>query len=297
MKLLVLITFLFTNIAWASQFDCTPQGEVKWNKISEGVYWTKYDLQFTPYKNDMRNWNQLQNRKVTIRAFKVDPSKNKFKFHRPAKSLSCNSFKEKYIEKLVSDQGLTTLGAINANFFEMPRGNIQGVAIDQDKVWNDNFDSQTISSSGVFGIEEGVIFLDSKDTFIQRFGKIISPEDAKGFSLAIQAYPKLLINQELQISDNVQNAKRARTSIGVSEDGHDVMLVTIDAHQETSQTGMTLFEYAHLLKTEKCGVPQKTALNLDGGGSSAFAIPSINLFEQADSCRKLGNILTIHPIN
>ena len=293
MKFLVFITLLFANVTWAAQFECTPRGEVKWNKISEGLYWTKYDLEFTPYQKDTRTWSPSQNRKVTIRAFRVDHTKNKFHFHRSTKPLACNPSKDRYIEKLVSDQGGAILGAINANFFEMPQGNIQGVAIDENRIWNANLESQTISSSGIFGIEMGQAFLDTRNSFIQRFGKVISHEDAKNFSLAVQAYPKLLINHELQISDNVLNAKRARTSIGVNEEGNEIVLVTIDAHQENFQSGMSLYEFAHLLKTDKCGVSQKNALNLDGGGSSAFAVPSINLFEQADSCRRLGNILTI----
>jgi hypothetical protein len=56
---------------------------------------------------------------------------------------------------------------------------------------------------------------------------------------------------------------------------------------------MTLFEYANFVKTPQCGVAQQTVLNLDGGGSSSFAVPALKIYEQADKCRHLGNILTI----
>jgi exopolysaccharide biosynthesis protein len=61
----------------------------------------------------------------------------------------------------------------------------------------------------------------------------------------------------------------------------------------SDQTGMTLYEFAHLHKTSECGVLQKTVLNLDGGGSTSFAIPSLKVYEQVDRCRHLGNILSI----
>ena len=69
--------------------------------------------------------------------------------------------------------------------------------------------------------------------------------------------------------------------------------MTIDAAGENSKTGMSLYEYAHMLGQDKCGLKQDIALNLDGGGSTAFAIPGLDLYKQADACRNLGNILTI----
>jgi hypothetical protein len=72
-----------------------------------------------------------------------------------------------------------------------------------------------------------------------------------------------------------------------------VLLVTLDAGGETLETGMSLYEFAHLLGAQECGLTQKTVLNLDGGGSTAFAIPSKGLYHQADRCRHLGNILMI----
>ena len=229
MKHLAIILLCFSTALLANDFDCVPKQEVKWQKLSEGVEWTKYDLAFTPY----------------------------------------------------------------ASFFVMPSGNILGMALDENKIWSDDLSNQTISSSGVFGIENGVPFLDTRDSFITRFGSVISQQNASRFSFAVQAYPKLLINNVLQISDSVINSKRSRTSIGVAENQNEIILVTIDARGETDNTGMTLFEYAHFVKTTKCGLAQKTVLNLDGGGSSSFAVPSLNIFEQADRCRHLGNILTI----
>ena len=293
MKQLIILLLGLANLAIASDFSCTPKQEVKWTKLSDGVHWTKYDLSFTPYQKDAQSWENTKTRSVTVRAFKADMTKNKLLFHSSDRDLDCDGSTDKYIQKLIKDKGDEVIGAINASFFVMPNGNILGMAMDENKIWSDDLSNQTITSSGVFGIENGVPFLVTRDNFIARFGTVLSEQDATRFSFAIQAYPKLLINNALQITDSVLNSKRARTSIGVTENPNEIVLVTIDARGENNDTGMTLFEYAHLVKTNQCGVAQKTVLNLDGGGSTSFAVPALGIFEQADRCRHLVNILTI----
>ena len=292
-KLTLLFVLCLSPFTFAGNFECTPQSSIEWKELAEGVMWTKYDLSFTPYNKESRHWEPSKNRSVTVRAFKIDVSKNKLLFHRSSKDLDCNPEKDRYIHQLVKDSGAKVIGAINASFFVMPNGKIQGIAIDENKLWSNDLTSQTISSSGVLSIENGETTLQSKEDFISRFGAIVTQEDAQKLSFAVQAYPKLLINNLLQIGDGVLNSKRSRTSIGVNAIPNEILLVTIDARGENDKTGMTLYEYAHFLNKTECGVAQSTALNLDGGGSSSFAIPSLNIFEQADRCRHLGNILTI----
>jgi hypothetical protein len=294
MKNITLLFVLFlSSFTFAGNFECTPQNPIEWKELAEGVMWTKYDLSFSPYNKENRDWEPSKSRSVTVRAFKIDVSKNKLLFHRSSKDLDCNPEKNRYIHQLVKDSGAQIIGAINASFFVMPNGKIEGIAIDENKMWSNDLSSQTISSSGVLSIENGETTLQSKEDFISRFGAIVTQEDAQKLSFAVQAYPKLLINNLLQIGDGVLNSKRSRTSIGVSGVPNEILLVTIDARGETDKTGMTLYEYAHFLNKTDCGVAQSTALNLDGGGSSSFAIPSLNIYEQADRCRHLGNILTI----
>jgi len=293
MKLLIIYTLLLSSVSFAATFNCTPQVPVKWQELSDGVAWTKYDLSYTPYIKEERRWEQSQSRSVTVRAFKIDLLKNKLLFQSPEQDLNCNPSTDRYIEKIITHTAENVIGAINCNFFVMPSGGIQGIAIDENKVWSTDLTSQIISSSGILYIKPNLIQMDSKDNFIQSYGSVLSPQDAASFNFAVQAYPKLLLNGELQIGDGVLNSRRSRTSIGTTDAKNEIILVTIDARAETSKTGMTLFEYAHFVKNSNCGVGQSTALNLDGGGSSAFAIPSLKIYEQADRCRHLGNILTI----
>lgn len=282
-----------STLSAAFAFECSPQSPINWNELSEGVSWTKYDLKYTPYNKEERSWGHLLSRSVTVRAFKIDLSKNKLLFQSTQNDLDCNPKTDRYIELIIAQSNETVIGAINCNFFVMPSGGIEGIAIDENKIWSTNLSSQKISSSGVFYIKPDQIQMESKDQFINTFGSVMTNEDAQQFSFAVQAYPKLLNQGELQIGDGVLNSRRSRTSIGTNDNKNEIILVTIDARAETANTGMTLFEYAHMLKNQTCGVAQVTSLNLDGGGSSAFAIPSLKLYEQADRCRHLGNILTI----
>ncbi len=292
MKFIILSIYLSTLSA-AFAFDCSPQSPINWNELSEGVSWTKYDLKYTPYNKEEHRWENLQSRSVTVRAFKIDLTKNKLLFQSTLNDLDCNPKTDRYIERIIGQAHEPVIGAINCNFFVMPSGGIEGIAFDENKIWSTNLSSQKISSSGIFYIKPDQIQMESKDQFINTFGSVMTTEDAKQFSFAVQAYPKLLNQGELQIGDGVLNSRRSRTSIGTNDNKNEIILVTIDARAETANTGMTLFEYAHMLKDQTCGVAQVTSLNLDGGGSSAFAIPSLKLYEQADRCRHLGNILTI----
>jgi hypothetical protein len=287
------LLLILSSFALASEFNCSPQTTINWNQISDGVSWAKYDIQFSPYDKENHAWTETLSRSATVRVFKIDLIKNKILFHSSQKDLECNQKTDRYIKKLVDDSKAQVIGAINASFFVMPNGKIQGLALDENKVWSNDLTAQTISSSGVFSIENGIPSLETRDSFISRFGSVASQEDLKRFTFAVQAYPKLLIENEIKITDSVLNSRRPRTSIGTATNADEIVLVTIDARGENDKTGMTLFEYAHFVKTEKCGVGQKTVLNLDGGGSTSFAIPSLNIYEQADRCRHLGNILTV----
>lgn len=293
-NMLLLVLVLFSLPSWA--FECEPKDALTWREISPGVNWTKFDLAYTPYNKEARTWSEVKNRSVTVRALKIDLSKNKLRFLSPEHNVSCIPATERYITNVVKDSGVPVIAAINASFFVMPAGKILGMALDEEKIWSDDIASQTISSSGIFGILNGQYFLEKKDDFVKQYGSNISREEAKKYTFAIQAYPRLLLNGEPQIGDGVLNSRRSRTSIGVDANTQELVLVTIDARAETPATGMTLFEYAHFLKKTECGVTQKLALNLDGGGSTAIYVPSEKISEQADRCRHLGNILTVQKI-
>jgi len=284
MKFYLLLLAFVPFIAFG--FECQPMQTIEWKKLASGVEWTQYDLRFTPYIKADSRWSQDFSRSVTVRAFKIDLEQAKILFHRRSKILSCDPSQERMIQKILEDQDRQAIGAINANFYIMPDGDVLGLAIDEEKSWASNQHNLKRQSQGFFAIEGSHSELFTIDQFNQT--------QNSRFNFVVQAYPRLLANQELTVTDEVLDSKRSRTSIGSDLNSKQILLVTIDAGGENSVTGMTLFEYAHMLKNINCGVPHQSALNLDGGGSTAFAVPSAKLYKQADRCRNLGNILTIH---
>jgi hypothetical protein len=284
--------FILSFNSFGEEFECSPKEISPWKEISPGVTFSKFDVAFSPYLKEKARWSKEKNRSVTVRALKIDLKQNKLLFHRSEVPIKCDPSSQRYIDLLMKDSDAEIIAAINASFFVMPSGGIQGIAIDEMKIWSNNLINQEKISSGILGIKDDSFFLETKDEFIQKYGPQIDFEEARKYQFAIQAYPILLKNNAIKVDDSVMNQKRSRTSIGLDENDQ-VILLTIDARAETAKTGMTLFEYAHFVKKPECGVSQKLVLNLDGGGSSAISVPSEKLLEQADRCRNLGNILTV----
>ncbi len=286
------LLLLISLNSFASEFGCLPKENIIWKEISPGVTFSKFDVAFSPYLKENSVWSTNLSRSVTVRALKIDLKKNELLFHRSEVPLACNPSLQRYIDLLVKDSGAEVIAAINASFFVMPSGGIQGIAIDEKKIWSNNLINQEKRSSGILGIKDDCFFLETKDEFIQKFGPRIDLEEARKYKFAVQAYPVLIKNDAIKVDDTVMNQKRSRTSIGIDEN-NQVVLLTIDARGETDKTGMTLFEYAHFVKKIDCGVSQKMVLNLDGGGSTAISVPNEKILEQADRCRHLGNILMV----
>jgi hypothetical protein len=281
--------------AKAQGFKCEPIGTPEWQFLAEGAEWAKFDVRFTPYHRETQTWEGEASRSVTVRAFRIDPEKIEMRFHRSTQDLECDPSKDRYIRKLIGDSRVKALGAINASFFVMPNGKTLGVTVDERRIWNTNVKEQGIASSGVLSLKNAEWKLETRDQFIERHGPVVSPEEAREYRFAVQAYPRLLVDGQVVVSDRVKEDKRPRTSIGLGVDSSQILLVTLDAGGETLETGMSLYEFAHFSGARDCGLMQKTVLNLDGGGSTAFALPAKGLYHQADRCRHLGNILMIQP--
>ncbi|MGH8929450.1 MAG: phosphodiester glycosidase family protein [Egibacteraceae bacterium] len=72
------------------------------------------------------------------------------------------------------------------------------------------------------------------------------------------------------ITDDAFFKRQPRTGIGVTHDGH-VLLVTVDGRKPGYSAGMTLREFAELF--QRLGATE--ALNLDGGGSTTMVVDGV----------------------
>jgi len=93
-----------------------------------------------------------------------------------------------------------------------------------------------------------------------------------GASYMMASGPLLVNNykQTLTMNPNSQNAsiRAPRTAVAIDETGTKVSYITVDGRQSGHSNGMTLTEFGAYL--ERLGVYK--ALNLDGGGSTTFAM-------------------------
>lgn len=286
----LLLLIFFCDFSWA--FSCLPHSQPEWKTISQGVEFLEYRLSYSTYDREGQRWNNSRDRKVTIRVLRVDLESNSLSFWSPLKKLKCNSQTKEYISLLNEDSEKSPIASVNSNFFNMQTQELEGVAIDLGRIWANDLSTQTISSSAILGLGKEVLF-EKKDFLMGSFGNLLPEEFSRKYNLLVQGYPQLTNDNSVVVSDRVLNTRRARTAIGQEKATTKILLITVDAQGEGDLTGMTLYEFGHLLNTSSCGVPTSLALNLDGGGSSAISVPSLGISHQASRCRALGNILQV----
>lgn len=112
--------------------------------------------------------------------------------------------------------------------------------------------------------------------------------------------PVVVIDSALTLAarDTVAFAvtRHPRTALGMSRDGRQLWLVTVDGRQPQHSTGMSLLELGELMRS--LGAVQ--AINLDGGGSTAMVIRNrqgdlvvTNTPSDAQGERGVGNALAV----
>lgn len=94
---------------------------------------------------------------------------------------------------------------------------------------------------------------------------------------AVGGGPRLLSQGRVDVDastegfdDSFSNTTHPRTAVGIAEDGHTIIIVTVDGRQAISK-GMSLTDLAGLMK--RYGAYD--AMNLDGGGSTVMAVAGV----------------------
>lgn len=115
---------------------------------------------------------------------------------------------------------------------------------------------------------------------------------------AIGGGPQLVENAAVQISTvedsikaDISASARARSAVALTAQG-DLLLVAVKENSETQHSGMTLQSLANLLLKQGA----VTAINLDGGGSTALAVNGQLLNISSEKERPVSNVLVIKPL-
>ena len=146
--------------------------------------------------------------------------------------------------------------AINADFFSYTDYSTSGLSAGGGVKWADTTDT-TGSGTFAFGANNRAE-LSMPSTIV--------PFDASWMLGVVSGHPQIVRNGAV-LPDNepLCTARHPRTAIGLSQDQKTLYLVVVDG-RSTSSVGMRCSELGTLL----AGLGAHTALNLDGGGSSAM---------------------------
>lgn len=147
------------------------------------------------------------------------------------------------------------VAGINADFFNMKNGIPNAMAVKDGAVLHKTKDAKR-GFAGV--LKNGKLIIGLSALYHQKKNKL---EEALG------AYPMLVQNGNIipQKDNSFNHTRHPRTAIGMINK-HTVIFVVVDGRQPAYSNGMPLDELALLMQT----LHTKTAINLDGGGSSTF---------------------------
>lgn len=109
--------------------------------------------------------------------------------------------------------------------------------------------------------------------------------------------PRLLADGQVALTDvlerfqaDIREGRKPRTAVGLLPDGRWLIAV-VDGRFQRHSRGMTLLELARWLQAQGA----RDAINLDGGGSSAFAVGGKLLNRPSDGVeRPVANALVVH---
>lgn len=192
------------------------------------------------------------------------------------------------------------LAAINGSFFNVAQGHsvnfikMDGIIMDT-TVYDQKQKNLKVAQEGVIAFgTEGVSIVPRK------FGERSTWPEGTGFTSAMEAGPILMLDgEEKKLADTPFNSNRhPRTCVCLTEE--EVILLTADGRSPQAY-GLSLPELTLVLKWLGC----KSALNLDGGGSTTMYImgkgvvnmPSDNKQWDHEGERAVSNALAIMPFD
>jgi hypothetical protein len=178
---------------------------------------------------------------------------------------------------------ITAQAAINADFFSYTDYSTSGLAAGAGVAWTDTKDT---TSSGTFSFDK-----DATRVELSKPGLVV-PFDKTWMRGVVSGHPAIVVDGVVQpnASGTLCPARHPRTAVGLSKDNKTVYMVVVDGRSSTS-IGMTCAELGTLLK----GLGAWTAMNLDGGGSSAMYVAGVGVVNRPSdgSERVVGNHLAL----
>lgn len=184
--------------------------------------------------------------------------------------------------------------AINGDFFDFDDHNTWGLAAGPTGQWVGCGDAPGVCADAPW---KGTLAFSSNRAGGERVELSSQEElvryDASWMRGVVSGWPMILKNGEVtdypQMSGAHCTARHPRTAVGVSADGSQLILVTVDG-RHGSFAGMTCRELAHELKL----LGAARALSLDGGGSTTMWVRGRGrVSNSGEAERSVGNHLAV----
>lgn len=158
--------------------------------------------------------------------------------------------------KVASREGNRVIAAVNADFFTMTSGEPEGVFVKDGIILKETM----LVGKNFFGIyKNGTAVIGNEESFIECKQDLLT---------AVGGRSRLVRNGRLDLEEiGTDPVRHPRTAVGIKADG-TVILTVVDGRQPGYSQGFDLYKLACYM--QKLGAMD--ALNLDGGGSSTFAI-------------------------
>lgn len=193
---------------------------------------------------------------------RIDPDKFRFRaVYRAGDPLSITDWRQVEPDASV---------IINANFFD-PQNNVLGLLVSDGVVFGTSYQNR----GGTFVVENGVPSVHSNR---------LQPYQGEPLEQAVQAFPLLVENGKATYY-NTSSAELTRRTVIAEDANGNILIMT------TPFLGLSLADLSAYLPTTDMNIV--TAFNLDGGGSTMMAIPSIDFL--LPSFDRVPAILAVYP--
>ncbi len=275
-KALLILAFGFSGTI-AAQDQTMPLDTHSWSsdKIADGVYLESY------HGSDLFSSTQSIN---VLRTYMTHANMNlKFTWSDSA-LVKTSVFAEKN----------GALAAVNGSFFDMQSGgSVVYFRVDDETLAKGAVDRRLYSENGGVGIhDDGSVYIKArpKDGWL-------SADD----STLLSSGPLLILDGKIRgfNTDPFNQNRHPRTAVGITDD-NQLMLITVDGRSSEAH-GMSIPELAEFMES----LGAVSALNLDGGGSTAMWVqgrglvsyPSDNRRFDHEGERGVANALLLVPAN
>lgn len=220
------------------------------------------------------SWYQLKSGNLFGEPQSINVLQIDLKKHRYDVGVAFNDSARVLLSELASAQD--ALAAINGTFFNMKKGgSVLFLKVDGEVVTPPNSNARSFIREAAFVVGDSVL--------INTFPKDDWENWHRSYEDVMVSGP-LLVNKGMLVEpDSVafNVTRHPRSAIGITMD-YELLMVTADGRHENKASGLSIKELSVLMQALNC----KTAMNLDGGGSTTLWLNEVGVVNYPSDNKK-----------